>query len=153
MAGKGKDNKNAKIKLKQPDRSGPDPSQATLFDIAEKRGLLKEEDAAEEEVLVGRLGESILWSFSITMLHFTLDVLVTHQYAQAISWTAIWMRAVQAFPGMFSLYQYGVGTIANTTSHLPPILLFPPTSLAAYITSTTSCTHTAHPAPAVLLRR
>jgi hypothetical protein len=96
--------KDAKIKLAHPDRSGPDPSQETLLDIAEKRGLLKAQQAAEEgldesgEPLVGRLGESILWSISLTMLHFTLDVLVANQYAVAIKWPALIARTAQAFP-------------------------------------------------------
>ncbi len=74
-----------KLKLSQPDRSGPDPSKQTLLDIAEKRGLLKTDeekdinDGEPEEALVGRFGEAFLWSISLTMLHFTLDVLVAHQ--------------------------------------------------------------------------
>jgi hypothetical protein len=96
--------KDAKIKLAHPDRSGPDPSRETLLDIAEKRGLLKAQQAAEEglddsgEPLVGRLGESILWSISLTMLHFTLDVLVANQYAVAIKWPVLIARTAQAFP-------------------------------------------------------
>jgi hypothetical protein len=96
--------KDAKIKLAQPNRSGPDPSQETLLEIAEKRGLLKAQQAAEEgldesgEPLVGRLGESLLWSISLTMLHFTLDVLVANQYAVAIKWPALVARTAQAFP-------------------------------------------------------
>ncbi|KAE9373567.1 hypothetical protein N431DRAFT_504206 [Stipitochalara longipes BDJ] len=102
--------KDAKIKLARPDRSGPDPSQETLLDIAEKRGLLKAQQAAEEgldesgEPLVGRVGESILWSISLTMLHFTLDVLVANQYAVAIKWPALITRTAQAFPIIFLLF-------------------------------------------------
>ena len=102
--GRNKKEKDAKIKLAHPDRSGPDPSQETLLEIAEKRGLLKAQQAAEEgldesgEPLVGRLGESILWSISLTMLHFTLDVLVANQYAVAIKWPALFARTAQAFP-------------------------------------------------------
>jgi hypothetical protein len=99
-----------KIKLKQPDRSGPDPSEQTLLDIAEQRGLLKAQQAAEtgeevennEEPLIGRLGESVLWSVSLTMLHFTLDVLVAHQYAVAIKWPELITRSFQAFPSSCS---------------------------------------------------
>ncbi|KAH8780553.1 hypothetical protein BGZ57DRAFT_24392 [Hyaloscypha finlandica] len=102
--------KDAKIKLAQPDRSGPDPSQETLLEIAEKRGLLKAQQAAEEgldesgEPLVGRLGESLLWSTSLTMLHFTLDVLVANQYAVAIKWPALVARTAQAFPIILLLF-------------------------------------------------
>jgi hypothetical protein len=102
--------KEPKIKLKQPDRSGPDPSQQTLFDLAEERGLLKPlpsdkngEEEDDEEALVGRLGDAVLWSASLTMLHVTLDVLVTHQYAVQVVWRDILSRALQAFPGMGTL--------------------------------------------------
>src|SRR3954452_12638469 len=93
--------KDVKVKLKQPDRSGPDPSQQTLLDIAEQRGLLKahngEDEGEDEEPLVGRFGETMLWTFSLTMLHFTLDVLVSHQYAVDIVWPHLIRRAAQAF--------------------------------------------------------
>jgi len=100
--------KDPKIKLQQPDRSGPDPTRRTLLDLAEERNLFKEADSingkkteeeeADDEALVGRIGESFLWSLSLTMLHFTLDVLVSHQYAIDISWPEIISRAAQAFP-------------------------------------------------------
>ncbi|CZT52594.1 uncharacterized protein RSE6_13943 [Rhynchosporium secalis] len=109
------------IPLVQPDRSGP--SSATLLEIAEQRGLLKTYDGqpdtsslrsriqfppkdadADAEALVGRLGESVLWSISLTMLHFTLDVLISHQYgADSIVWRDICWRTVQAFPVIFLL--------------------------------------------------
>jgi len=95
-----------KFKLKQPDRSGPDPSSETLLDIAQKHGLSKAQqdrqarlDAENGEILVGRLGESLLWTVSLTMLHFTLDVLVTHQYAEDLVWRDITFRTIQASPG------------------------------------------------------
>lgn len=100
-----------KVKLKQPDRSGPDPSRQTLLDIAEQRGLLKaqgdEEDegsGGDGEPLIGRLGESMVWSISLTMLHFTLDVLVSHQFAVEIVWRDIVIRAAQAFPIILLLF-------------------------------------------------
>ncbi|CZT10785.1 uncharacterized protein RAG0_15148 [Rhynchosporium agropyri] len=105
------------IPLVQPDRSGP--SSATLLEIAEQRGLLKTYDGQPDrsslgsrvqfppkdaEALVGRLGESVLWSISLTMLHFTLDVLISHQYgADSIVWRDICWRTVQAFPVIFLL--------------------------------------------------
>jgi len=107
MARQRKD-KNIKVKLARPDRSGPDPSRETLLHLAEERGLFKQttaednqssdESDPQDEPLVGRLGEAILWSISLTMLHFTLDVLVTHQYAVEISWPKLVSRAGQAFP-------------------------------------------------------
>lgn len=101
--------KGSNIRLKQPDRSGPDPTQQTLLDLAEQRGLLKipkeEENEGIEgldengEPLIGRLAESIFWALSLTMLHFTLDFLVAHQYAIDIKWHEIVVRTAQTFPG------------------------------------------------------
>jgi hypothetical protein len=98
------------ITLQHPDRSAPNPSRETLLDIAEKRGLLKEEESAagdgdnagaDEEVdePIGRFGEAVLWSISLAMLHFTLDVLAQHQYAVEISWWSITTKSLQAFAG------------------------------------------------------
>jgi hypothetical protein len=103
--------KEPKIKLAHPNRSGPDPTQQTLLDLAEQRGLLKgqaddEEGMDDEEPLVGRLGESILWSMSLTMLHFTLDVLVANQYAMQIIWPDLISRTAQAFPSEPFLHFY-----------------------------------------------
>jgi hypothetical protein len=100
------------IALKQPDRSGPDPSRETLLEIAHKRGLLK--DGANSSLghgkasieldemsdpPIGRLGEAILWSISLAMLHFTFDVLAQNQYAVEISWPSITTKSLQAFVG------------------------------------------------------
>jgi hypothetical protein len=100
MARKAKES--APFKLKQPDRSGR-PSDETLLGFAEDAGILnvpqqksKPEDA---EPLIGRLGESVLWSVSLTMLHFTLDVLVMNQYAVELDWSKLWKKTVQALPG------------------------------------------------------
>ncbi|KAL2075139.1 hypothetical protein VTL71DRAFT_81 [Oculimacula yallundae] len=121
MARNRKEKTPKKIPLAQPDRSGP--SQATLLDIAEQRGLLKTYDGqpdtsslenrirfteeADKEALVGRVGESVLRSISLTMLHFTMDVLVVHQYgADNIVWRDIVWRTVQAFPVIFLLMYF-----------------------------------------------
>lgn len=98
-------NKAPEIKLAKPDRSGPDPTHETLLDIAAQRNLSRAQQkreqeikSAEVEILVGRLGESILWSTSLTMLHLTLDVLVANQYAEDIDWSRLARRTGQAFP-------------------------------------------------------
>lgn len=109
MARSRKEKDGSSIKLKHADRSGPDPSQKTLLQMAEQRGLLnipqalgkdkdKAEPAEDEGHLIGRLGESILWSLSLTMLHFTMDVLVARQYAVAVRWHKLITRSTQAFP-------------------------------------------------------
>lgn len=122
MARNRKEKEPSKIKLKQPDKSGPDPTQKTLLDLAEERGLLKDQDNAEntkgEEPLVGRLAEAILWSASLTMLHFMLDVLVAHQYAIAIIWPKLITRTFQAFPSLLMF-----PSNKNNANNIPVILL------------------------------
>lgn len=148
MGKSAKERKDAKLKLKQPDRSGPDPSQQTLLDLAEQRGLLKTQpgekvagEAKDDEPPIGRLAESILWSLSITMLHFTLDVLVSHQYAMEVEWPAIIRRAAQAFPGITSHFSFTTLLIAYS-SHTPPLLLVPPTSVTLNSPSHSSSSNT-----------
>ncbi len=143
--------------MAHPNRSGPDPSQETLLDIAEKRGLLKAQQAAQEgldengEPLIGRLGESILWSISLTMLHFTLDVLVAHQYAVDIKWPALIRRGVQAFPS--KLQRPPAKINANESSCSPPLLLFPSSSFTIDSPTDTPSKDAAPPPPNILLHR
>ena len=154
--GRNKKEKDVKIKLAHPDRSGPDPSQETLLEIAEKRGLLKAQQDTEEgldesgEPLVGRLGESILWSISLTMLHFTLDVLVANQYAVAIKWPALFARTAQAFPSESKLK---VESNADSCSYPPPVLLLPSSSFSSNLPSKTTATHTTLPPSTTFLHQ
>jgi hypothetical protein len=103
----------ASVPLKQPDRAARDPTKETLLEIARQRGLLKDDisqksgdvstsDDYNGAEAIGRLGEAVLWSISITMLHLTFDVLVQHQYAQQISWGEIISRSLQASCGQCS---------------------------------------------------
>ncbi|OTA76653.1 hypothetical protein M434DRAFT_38810 [Hypoxylon sp. CO27-5] len=103
------------IKLAHPDRSAA-PSEETLLKLAQDRNLFeeaerqkrkhakgddKDEDEDEDEELLSpkadRIMDAILWSMSLAMLHFTLDVLVQHQYAISIIWPQIIIRTIQAF--------------------------------------------------------
>ena len=151
--------KNVRIKLKQPDRSGPDPSYQTLLNLAEKRGLLVDEkgkkyeglETEDEGPLIGRLGESIVWSISLTMLHFTLDVLVSHQYAVEIIWRDIVTRAAQAFPSkpshFFNKYTFNQGSYSSS-------LLLIPSSCRPFETSASTFSATpAYPPSDILLPR
>jgi hypothetical protein len=156
-----KERKDAKFKLEHPDRSGPDPSQQTLLDIAEQQGLLKtqtaekvnNEEAPDNEPPVGRLGESILWSLSLTMLHVTLDVLVSHQYAIELEWLAIGRRAAQAFPGtVHGLCPFAALLTANC-SDSPPVLLVPPTPVTLNSPPDSASSITTYPTSTALLRR
>lgn len=106
------------IKLAQPDRTGV-PSEDTLLKLAQDRNLfeqaerqkgkIKEDDSSDndedddDDTLISptadRIMDAILWSASLSMLHFTLDVLVQHQYAISIIWPRIIVRTMQAFAG------------------------------------------------------
>lgn len=125
MARKRKEASADNIKLRQPDRSGP--SEQTLLEMAQQQDLFRkakqreaqirnknngaaqseeeEEEADDDQEGPGlsptadRIMDAILWTVSLSMLHFTLDVLVQNQYAVEISWSTVSTRAVQAFFG------------------------------------------------------
>ncbi|KAI2609160.1 hypothetical protein GGR54DRAFT_643648 [Hypoxylon sp. NC1633] len=120
------------IKLAHPDRSAP--SEETLLQLAQDRDLFnkaeqqekkkaeeQDQDVDEEELLsptVDRIMEAILWSASLAMLHFTLDVLVQHQYAVSIIWPQIMIRTVQAFV-VFLLLIYVLHPHVAATAFVP----------------------------------
>lgn len=138
--------KKQKYKLKQPDRSGPDPSMETLLQIAEKRNLSEaqrqrqaELDGENAEILIGRLGESLLWTISLVTLHFTLDVLVTHQYAEEIVWKNIILRTSQASPGKFYILSKYTRRVADSNSHLASLLRFSSTPGTFAFVSSIAC--------------
>ncbi|KAF2678590.1 hypothetical protein K458DRAFT_137342 [Lentithecium fluviatile CBS 122367] len=91
--------------LKHPDYSGPKGK--TLFELAEERqkelNKGKPGFAADPEDPVGPFGDAILYSISMAMLHFTLDVVVYNQYREAIVWNEIFKRAASAFPIFLTL--------------------------------------------------
>ncbi|KAI1456724.1 hypothetical protein F4805DRAFT_458514 [Annulohypoxylon moriforme] len=110
-----KERKAAEIKLAHPDRSGP--SEETLLKLAEERDLFKQaeqhngkqsnesDDGEPLSPRAERIMDAILWSVSLSMLHFTLDVLVQHQYAISIIWPQIIIRTMQAC-AVFTLLIY-----------------------------------------------
>ncbi|MCJ1379971.1 hypothetical protein MMC17_003074 [Xylographa soralifera] len=56
------------------------------------------EGSVPEGNLVGPLGEALFYTTTLTMLHFTLDVLVHQQYRQEIGWNMIAQRTAITFP-------------------------------------------------------
>ncbi|KAI1643855.1 hypothetical protein F4815DRAFT_476411 [Daldinia loculata] len=102
------------IKLSHPDRTAA-PSEDTLLKLAQDRNLFEEAERKKRKIAkdrgsdddsddgdellsstADRVLEAVLWSTSLSMLHFTLDVLVQHQYAISIIWPQIIIRSVQA---------------------------------------------------------
>ncbi|OIW22773.1 hypothetical protein CONLIGDRAFT_650215 [Coniochaeta ligniaria NRRL 30616] len=135
MARRRRDKSPSGLKLKQPDRNGP--SEQTLLDLAEKRGLFNKAQEREESIkaktrapessrddtepmppVVERIFETLLWTVSLSTLHFTLDVLVQNQYAAEISWPKIIGRAGQAFL-VFGLLFYTLHAHASNPTILP----------------------------------
>ncbi|KAL2129199.1 hypothetical protein VTI74DRAFT_8100 [Chaetomium olivicolor] len=121
MARRRRDPSPLSLGLKQPDRSGP--TEKTLLQLAEEKGLFDQAKKRESEIRkksaelalpqpikikhdddevelppgVERVMETLLWSVSLAMLHFTLDVLVQHQYSvDRVVWPKVWMRFGQA---------------------------------------------------------
>lgn len=110
----------ADIPMAHPDYSGPKAK--TLYEIADERmaalksqgqpfnlkqsdGSVKDEeghDVTDEEV-VGPLGEAIFLTITLSMVHFTLDVLVYQQYAMDIIWPAIFKRTASMVPVLLVL--------------------------------------------------
>ncbi len=69
-------------------------------DVKKVQELKTANDEEEEEEGEGEtiLEQSLFLSGTLTMLHFTLDVLVHHQYAQEVEWWEIAKRAGIGFP-------------------------------------------------------
>ncbi|KAH6839405.1 hypothetical protein B0I37DRAFT_233615 [Chaetomium sp. MPI-CAGE-AT-0009] len=145
MARRRRERSPSNLKLKQPDRSGP--SEKTLLQLAEERGLFdqakKREDEIEKEArlvpiprpskngeedddeeaglppTVERVLETVLWSVSLAMFHFTLDVLVQHQYSvDRIVWPKVWVRFIQALL-VFGLLIYALHPHAANPGLVP----------------------------------
>ena len=55
-------------------------------------------DAANERDPLGLIASALFLSTTLSMLHFTLDVLVHHQYRQTIAWSDIRWRTAGALP-------------------------------------------------------
>ncbi|KAK4198069.1 hypothetical protein QBC40DRAFT_179606 [Triangularia verruculosa] len=138
-----------KVRLRQPDRSGP--KEKTLLEIAQEKNLFAEaqkrqdalnkkarrsetndddssdEEEEEEEAslspTVERFLETMLWTTCLSMLHFTLDVLVQHQYsADRVVWPKVWMRFFQALL-VFGLLVYNLHPHHSKTTLVPGLPL------------------------------
>jgi len=113
-----------KIKLAQPDRSGP--KSKTLLDLVEERkhllekgqpfakqhsdGLARDETGnileaglGGEGEPIGPIGEAVFWAVCLAMFHFTLDVLTFNQYRQEVEWGPIWKRTATVLPILWLL--------------------------------------------------
>lgn len=112
-----------KFRMAQPDRSKP--KGATLLDLYEEKKSLLDHGQPFDPVYqdgqvrdeggnileaglgdgepIGPAGNAFFWSVCLTMLHFTLDVLVYNQYRQDIEWKEIVQRTFTVLPVLFVL--------------------------------------------------
>ncbi|MCJ1298958.1 hypothetical protein MMC08_001749 [Hypocenomyce scalaris] len=70
---------------------------------------------------------AVFTSLPLSMLHFTLDVLVHHQYALSISWSSIFRRTLTTFPALLLI----VYMLQSRSQHLYIQLLYLVMSIAA----------------------
>ncbi|KAK7733062.1 hypothetical protein SLS53_008391 [Cytospora paraplurivora] len=145
MARQRREKKAKDIQLRQPDRSGP--TGKTLLQLAEERELFKLADAKQRNnrrqgqsqgidegdpndeqhddalsLTAERVMETLLYSVTLTILHFTLDVLVQQQYAEDIDWYNIAERTIQALM-VFAALVYALhphAAAGNVIPGLPP---------------------------------
>lgn len=158
-----KDVSSTDIPLAHPDKSGPDPSRQTLLNLAAERGLLDPSTQnrkagklpagsvplRDEQPIIGRFGEAVLWSSSLAMLHFTLDVLTQHQYAEVLSWPRVITQSLQAFGGMFLSSCFKLLMVLIYSSHTCILLCVAPTLGSGGLLSL----HPTAPSPGSLLRK
>ncbi|EFW99888.1 hypothetical protein CMQ_206 [Grosmannia clavigera kw1407] len=130
------------FELHQPDRSGP--SEPTLLQMAGERNLFKQAERRQRELdrergkpvdasssedddddddgdispQAERLLDTLLWCVSLSMLHFTFDVLVQNQYAVQIRWPTVIKRSLFALP-VFSLLFYNLHAHPTGSTLLP----------------------------------
>ncbi|KAI9849543.1 MAG: hypothetical protein M1838_000126 [Thelocarpon superellum] len=89
---------------------------------ASKRAAAQLDDDAEvDEAALGPFAQAFFYSLTLTMLHFTLDVLVHHQYRQDVDWNMIVRRTAVTFPLVLGLV-YTLHPVAQT--HVVPSQLF-----------------------------
>lgn len=62
-----------------------------------------EGDSQSTDDPIGPFGQALFFTLTLSMLHFTLDVLVHHQYRQEIGWDLIVQRTSVTFPILLAL--------------------------------------------------
>ena len=76
------------------------PQPAIVTTKINKDGTLSNSAMEEEpdEDPIGPFGQAVFYATTLTMVHFTFDVLVHHQYRMEIGWDLITWRTITAFP-------------------------------------------------------
>jgi hypothetical protein len=135
--------KGVEMLLAHPDRSGPKGK--SLFDLAAERQAELNKlnpnrnrddsntppgETPFNDDPIGPFGTALLYSISLCMLHFTLDVIVYSQYREAVVWNEIITRTATAFPG-FLVVVYLLHVETATKVPILRNLFFLTTSVAA----------------------
>jgi hypothetical protein len=68
------------------------------FGIDSSGKLIATKDHPDGADVIGPFGEAVFYTISLSMLHFTLDVLVHQQYRQSIDWGMIIQRTATTVP-------------------------------------------------------
>jgi len=121
------------VKLAHPNRSKPKAK--TLYEIAEeKRAQLEKKhpdklksstsEHEDEDESLGPLGESIVYSVALSIIHFTLDILVFYQYRREIEWKEIFFRAVRVLPALCCIIYLFRTKTANQVPLLKQVFFF-----------------------------
>jgi hypothetical protein len=130
---KSSNSSSVEIKLTHPNRSKPKTK--TLLEIAEeKRAQLEKEhpdklkswtsEHEDEDESLGPFGESIVYSVALSMIHFTLDILVFYQYRREIEWKEIFFRAARVLPALFCILYLFRTKMANQVPQLKQMFFF-----------------------------
>ncbi|KAK6200585.1 hypothetical protein LQW54_009704 [Pestalotiopsis sp. IQ-011] len=100
----------------------------------------EEEGSAELSSSAERMLDVLLWAISLSMLHFTLDVLVQHQYAVRISWVQIISRTATAiFVFLFLMFVLHPHPSAPRLIHGLPDHYQSPLRQAIFFVTSVSC--------------
>lgn len=132
------------IAMALPNRKRPDGK--TLFDLADERQAeldgrpyVKKVPARDEDGdwefmdddPLGSFGDAVLYGSSLSMLHFTLDVLVYSQYREEILWKDIFTRTAITVPILMFLVYMLHGTPPNRHLAVGKQIMFLITSICA----------------------
>ena len=90
-------------------------------------GTLSHDPEADVSSTSTVVANAIFTSVTLSMLHFTLDVLVHHQYALSISWSNIIRRTLTALPALFVI----ICMLQPRSQHVFTQLLYLAMSIAA----------------------
>ena len=83
---------------------GPDSEPELVTKMLRPDGTLAQlTDGAPDSELLGPLAQALFNALTLTILHFTLEVLAHHQYRTEVGWAAVVRKTLLAFPVLLLL--------------------------------------------------